>query len=151
MLTPTTGDILHGIHRELQDQVLTELPRNSAAVRQLRSALHALQQAACTWDLQHTYLAGDNADLEATLVTLRELSGLTSRKGTIAIRQPSGTTDAHLRDLITLNLELQAELVAFQCDWRCAGTPDENVERTLIELHQRLVTRATVAAGVSGE
>ncbi|PPJ25578.1 hypothetical protein [Nocardia nova] len=151
MLTPTPGDLLAGIHRELKDQVLPELPPSGAAARQLRAALHTLDQVARTWDLQHSYIAADNLDLDATLTELVRLSGAPRQRAEHSFKGPTGATDETLRELLDRNLELQAELVAFQQDHPAAGEPDEDIDRVLAALHHRLVERAAIAAGVPND
>jgi hypothetical protein len=150
MVKPTPGDLLSGIHRELRAQVLPALPDGSAA-RQLRAALHALELVARTWDLQLPYTEADNADLEQTLTELERISRIPRSPGEPPRGPVTGVTDPALTAALTRNLRLQAELEAFQRNWRAAGRPEPAVDRTLLSLHRRMTARAALASGVADD
>jgi hypothetical protein len=150
VLKPTPGELLSGIHRELKAQVLPELPAGSAA-RQLRAALHALDLVARTWDLQSSYVAADNADLEQTLAELERISGLPRSPAGLSWEPVTGVADAALAAAMARNLELQSELEDFQRRRRAGGRSESAVDRTLLDLHQRMTARAALASGVADE
>ncbi|CAN5201448.1 hypothetical protein BH09ACT10_BH09ACT10_08310 [soil metagenome] len=147
MLRPTPGELLLGIQRELKSQVLPELPAGAAA-RQLRAALYALEQVARTWDLQATYAAADNEDLEKTIAALASMSSLPRSQPDLSGESFPGTTDPTLLGAMARNLELQAELDHFQREWRASGRRDDAVESALSDVHHRMTARAEVAAGI---
>lgn len=149
MLRPTPGELLNGLRRELKDQVLPALPPGAVA-RQLRAALHVLDQLARTWDLQHSYLEADNADLEITIARLSRRTGLLSRSAAPMTAIPN-TTDRALCKLIARNGALQSELETWQRDWRASERCDEEVDHLLLALHMRMASRAALAGGVCDE
>ncbi|CAN5647875.1 hypothetical protein BH11ACT8_BH11ACT8_02090 [soil metagenome] len=147
-MTPTPGELLAGVHREICDQVLPHVPKGVVS-RQLRAALHTIDQVARTWDRQHAYLAADNADLEDTLDRLAELRGVSRSVPPHADPGPAqGVSDQGLKDALLRNAELQHELEDLQSNCHSTSVPHE-VDTELIALHHRMVSRASFAAGVT--
>jgi hypothetical protein len=147
MLRPTPGELLIGIHRELRDLVLPELPAGAVA-RQMRAALHALECVARTWDLQASYLTADNDDLEKTMASLAEIGAQPGVRSEPSYSEFPGTADPALLGLLRRNLELQTALDDLQRGRHARGDRDDEAERIIVELHQRMIARAEVAAGV---
>jgi hypothetical protein len=149
MLRPTPGELLHGVRRELREQVLPHVP-DGAPARQLRAALHVLGRLERSWDLLPAYLEADNADLDRTL------RAVTDRLGTSRADRPSagtpdvpGVQDQTLRDLIAQNACLQGELERVQRSLRRGTDTDLAIQTELHALHVRMAGRAARAAAVA--
>lgn len=118
MQRPSVGDLLGGLRRSLEAQILPELPDGNAS-RQLKAGLHLLARLERTWDLAVTCLLADNADIESTLEDLRPSEPwLVARLGaTPQEPPPSGFNDAGLRDAAQRNLHLHRILLDIaDCD-----------------------------------
>lgn len=150
MLKPTPGELLSGIHRELKDQVLPTLPAGTAA-RQLRAALHTIDHLARSWDLQHSYIAADNRDLNETLQRIADTSGTARQRFHREAAHVEGVSDEALAEKLMRNLHLQRELEAFQNTWRESRPRDEAIGSMIVRLHQRMVDRAAIAAGLTDQ
>lgn len=157
MLRPTPGELLAGIRRALQDQVLPHLP-DGAPARQLRAALHVLGRLERSWDLLPAYLQADNADLRHTLTDLAGRLGATwTDRPPTGDEHAPGVQDPTLRSLIVQNAHLQDELDRVQQQNRARRNGDtETAAETAAEidteihaLHTRMSHRAARAAAVA--
>ncbi len=66
MFKPTTGDLLRGIRKGLEQSVLPELS-SGGAQRQLKAALHVLRRLERSWNRLPSYLDAENRDIRNTL------------------------------------------------------------------------------------
>jgi hypothetical protein len=103
VLRPSTGELLAGLRASLTDGVLPALPKG-AAQGQLKAALHLLGRLANSWDLAHSHIAQDNADMEQVLGPLADVPA--------PAEGPPGYNDPALRLAAARNLQLQAILAA---------------------------------------
>lgn len=112
MQRPSTGELLGGLRRVLDTEVLATL-LDGAGRRQLKAALHLIGRLERTWDLAGAHLAADNADIEATLAAfLPEEDGLAERlERAGAGPEPGGYNDPALRSLAARNLALHLVLL----------------------------------------
>lgn len=101
MLRPSTGELLSGLRASLTKGVLPAIPKGDAA-SQLKAALHLLGRLEKSWDLAHTHLAQDNADLERVLGPDADVPPPAG--------EPPGYNDPDLRRAAARNLQLQAIL-----------------------------------------
>lgn len=145
MLRPTVGELLEGVRAQLTAQVLPFVPAG-AETRQLKAALHVLRMVATTWDRQHTRLAADNADIDATIEAFCSRTGLARepRDGPAAKSEDRfpGVRDEELRRLMARNESLQEELVALQQRRRGHRDTDPSADQLLLELYIRTTARA---------
>ncbi|GAB25472.1 hypothetical protein GOPIP_084_00550 [Gordonia polyisoprenivorans NBRC 16320 = JCM 10675] len=148
MILPTPGELLTGVHRELRDQVLSELPPG-VATRQMRAALHVLEQVARSWDRQHGYIVSDNADLDETLTTLSQLLGRTRDRSPHDAQMTARAASTDFDEAVEVNIALQTELEKIQREIRHTSTRDARARATLMALHTRMVHRAEYALGVA--
>jgi hypothetical protein len=68
MIHPTSADLLTGVEAALRETVLPELPRGTAARKQLQAALEILRHVAHALPIEAAALAADNADMAEVLV-----------------------------------------------------------------------------------
>ena len=101
MLRPSTGELLSGLRASLTKGVLPAIPKGDAA-SQLKAALHLLGRLENSWDLAHTHIAQDNADMEWILGPLADVPP--------PAEEPPGYNDPALRQAAARNLQLQAIL-----------------------------------------
>lgn len=66
MQRPNPGELLKGLRRSLEDEVLPALPRG-VPHQQMKAALHLIGRLERSWDLTASHLRDDNADIEAVL------------------------------------------------------------------------------------
>ncbi|GGY90581.1 hypothetical protein ACFSTD_19510 [Novosphingobium colocasiae] len=104
MQRPSTGELLAGLGRALETEVLAALPDGTAR-RQLKAAVHLISRLERIWDLTPAHLAADNADIEATLAALGYQDPVA------ATAAPRGYNDPALRALAARNLALQEALL----------------------------------------
>ncbi len=130
MLRPSTGELLSGLRASLIKGVLPSLPKGDAA-SQLKAALHLLGRLEKSWDLAHTHLAEDNADIEWILGPLADVP---PRAG-----EPPGYNDPALRQAAARNLQLQAILAGQE--------PSPEIEA----LYRRMTARDSRYVGDEGE
>jgi hypothetical protein len=105
VLRPSTGELLAGLHGSLTSGVLPSLPKGEAQ-SQLKAALHLLGRLEKSWDLAHSHVAEDNADMERVLGPLADVPP--------SAEQPAGYNDPALRRAAARNLQLQAILAEQQ-------------------------------------
>jgi hypothetical protein len=67
MIHPTSADLLKGVEEALRETVLPELPRGTAARKQMQAALEILRHVAHALPMEAATLAADNADMAAVL------------------------------------------------------------------------------------
>jgi hypothetical protein len=120
VLRPSTGELLAGLRASLADGVLPALPEG-AAQSQLKAALHLLGRLAKSWDLAHSHIAQDNAEMEEVLGPLADVPA--------PAEMPPGYNDPDLRHAAARNFQLQAILAAQQ------PTPEIDA------LHRRMAAR----------
>jgi hypothetical protein len=101
MLRPSTGELLAGLRASLTEGVLPSIPKG-AAHSQLKAALHLLGRLEKSWDLTHSHIAKDNADMEQVLGQLAAVPP--------PAEEPAGYNDPALRLAAARNLQLQAIL-----------------------------------------
>ncbi|HEX3612681.1 MAG TPA: hypothetical protein VHU88_13425 [Sporichthyaceae bacterium] len=147
MLRPTPGELLALTREALTTQVLPAVPAGAAA-RQLKAAIHILDQLERTWDLMPAYVAEDNADLRATLAQIGTRTGLVPTHRVDWQQPVPGVQDGALAGSIHENERLQADLDDIQQAWRNSDTLDPAVDALLFDLHQRMSDRARRAAGL---
>jgi hypothetical protein len=105
MLRPSTGELLGGLRESLTKTVLPSLPKGEAH-SQMKAALHLLGRLEASWDLAHTHIADDNADMELVLGQFADVPPPSE--------EPTGYNDPALRQAAARNLQLQAILVEQQ-------------------------------------
>lgn len=101
MLRPSTGELLAGLRASLTLGLLPSLPKGEAH-SQMKAALHLLGRLEKIWDLAHSHIAQDNADLERVLGPLADVPPPAD--------EPAGYNDPALRQAAARNLQLQAIL-----------------------------------------
>jgi hypothetical protein len=101
VLRPSTGELLAGLRASLSTGVLPSLPRGDAH-SQMKAALHLLGRLEKCWDLAHSHITEDNADMERVLGPRANVPAPT--------QDPPGYNDPHLRKAAARNLQLQAIL-----------------------------------------
>jgi hypothetical protein len=94
-----------GLRASLSTGVLPSLPRGEAH-SQLKAALHLLGRLEKCWDLAHSHIAQDNADMERVLGPLADAPP--------PAEEPAGYNDPALRRAAARNLQLQAVLAGQQ-------------------------------------
>ncbi|QKR98356.1 hypothetical protein F9288_00900 [Sphingomonas sp. CL5.1] len=117
MLRPNAGELLGGLRRSLEEQVLPALPRG-VPQQQLKAALHLIRRLQRSWDLAPSHLREDNADMTATLGALFAARGgadVEDRLGAAPRPAVPGFNDPALAAAATRNLMLQ-QLVAEEPD-----------------------------------
>ena len=98
MQRPNPGELLAGLRRSLQEQVLPALPRG-VPQQQLKAALHLIGRLERSWDLAVSHLAEDNADIAEVLGAMLPAEGpqsLEARLAAIPAEQPGGYNDPAL-------------------------------------------------------
>lgn len=108
MQRPNPGELLAGLRRSLQEQVLPALPRG-VPQQQLKAALHLIGRLERSWDLAASHLAEDNADIAAVLGALLPADGPQSLEGRLAAipaGKPEGYNDPALGAVAQRNLAL---------------------------------------------
>jgi ABC-type oligopeptide transport system substrate-binding subunit len=105
MLRPSTGELLAGLHSSLTSAVLPSLPKGEA-YSQLKAALHLLARLEKSWDLAHSHIAEDNADMERVLGPLADMP--------TPAEELFGYNDPELRQAAARNLLLQTILAKQQ-------------------------------------
>jgi hypothetical protein len=105
MLRPNTGELLAGLRASLTEGVLPLLPKGDAH-SQLKAALHLLGRLARSWDLAHSHIAEDNADMELVLGARADVP--------LPVEEPAGYNDPALRRAAARNLQLQTVLAGHQ-------------------------------------
>jgi hypothetical protein len=101
LLRPSTGELLAGLRASLATGVLPSIPKGEAH-SQLKAALHLLGRLAKSWDMAHSHVAQDNADIEWVLGQLADAPP--------PAEEPAGYNDPALRLAAARNLQLQAVL-----------------------------------------
>jgi hypothetical protein len=101
VLRPSTGELLEGLRASLTTGVLPSLPKGEAH-SQLKAALHLLGRLAKSWDMAHTHIAQNNADMEQVLGPLADAPP--------PAEELPGYNDPALRQAAARNLQLQAIL-----------------------------------------
>jgi hypothetical protein len=101
VLRPSTGELLAGLRDSLTKGVLPSLPKGEVH-SQMKAALHLLGRLERSWDLAHSHVAKDNADMEQVLGSLADVPPATE--------DPAGFNDPILRQAAARNLQLQAIL-----------------------------------------
>ncbi|MFA7587453.1 MAG: hypothetical protein WCY11_14880 [Novosphingobium sp.] len=113
MQRPNTGELLRGLRKSLNEQVLPALPKG-VPYQQMKAALHLMARLERTWDLATSHLADDNADIEAVLGDLLPSDGagsLDERLSATEAMTPAGYNDAGLREAAERNLALHQVLL----------------------------------------
>jgi hypothetical protein len=126
MLRPSTGELLAGLRASLTAGVLPSIPKGEA-FRQLKAALHLLGRLEKCWDLAHSQIAQDNADIEQVLGRLAAVPP--------PAEESAGYNDPALRMAAARNLQLQAILAEQQ--------PSPEIE----SLYRRMSARDSRAIG----
>jgi hypothetical protein len=98
VLRPSTGDLLAGLRSSLTNSVLPILPKGEAH-SQMKAALHLLRRLEQSWDLAHTHIAEDNADIERVIGPLAVVLP--------SVEDPTGYNDPALRKAAARNVQLQ--------------------------------------------
>jgi hypothetical protein len=126
VLRPSTGELLAGLRASLSTGVLPSLPKGEAH-SQMKAALHLLGRLEKSWDLAHSHVAEDNADMERVLGPLADVLP--------PAEEPVGYNDPALRQAAARNLQLQAVLAGREV------TPE------IEALYRRMSARASRAIG----
>lgn len=126
MLRPSTGELLAGLRASLTEGVLPAIPKG-AAHSQLKAAIHLLGRLEKSWDLAHSHITQDNADMEQVLGPLADAPP--------PFDAPTGYNDPALRLAVARNLQLQAILAGQE--------PSPEIEA----LHRRMSARDSRAIG----
>lgn len=126
MLRPSTGELLAGLCASLTAGVLPSIPKG-AAHSQLKAALHLLGRLEQSWDLAHSHIAQDNADMARVLGALADVPPPAD--------MPPGFNDPDLRQAAARNLQLQAILAGQE--------PSPEIDA----LHRRMNARDSRYAG----
>jgi hypothetical protein len=98
MLRPSVGELLAGLRASLTNGVLPSFPKGDAQ-SQLKAAIHLLGRLEKSWDLAHSHIARDNADMERVLGPLADAPP--------SADEPAGYNDHALRKAAARNLQLQ--------------------------------------------
>jgi len=120
MIRPTDPDLLGGVAASLEQTVLPDLARGTAARRQLQAAIGILRRIAFALPQRAGSIAADNADMAETLRRI-EMSNL--EFATL----PDDPSARHLA--------LQEMLSAL------ADSPDDAVQTILTALYRRMIDR----------
>lgn len=137
MQRPNPGELLAGLRRSLQEQVLPALARG-VPQQQLKAALHLIGRLERSWDLAASHLAEDNADIEAVLGALLPADGpqsLEVRLAAMPVEKPRGYNDPALAAAAQRNVALHQLLL------EQAETPE------LRALFQRMAVRDAIYVG----
>ncbi len=118
MIHPTSADMLNGVEEALRETVLPELPRGTAARKQLQAALEILRHVAHALPTEAVTLAADNADMAEVLAT-------------------AGAAVPTKADPVEQNLTLQQAIADLQ-----AGEQRAEVAPLIVALHKRMTDRA---------
>ena len=128
MIHPTNQNLLLGVVDALQETVLPELPRGTAARKQLQAALAILRRLAVSLDKGASTLAADNADMEAALHKIDEMM-----PGMVPVN-PLAYRNYALQQML---VDVQERLLALPPDDR------SQVAALLTSLHKSLMDRAS--------
>jgi hypothetical protein len=123
MIHPTDEQLLGGIVKALQDTVLPDLARGSAARKQLQAAIETLRRMAFAAPGRDAVLAADNADMADVLRRIEDILG-------------QAPTSFGNDDEAELNRALQQKLADLQADIPPDLTP------LLTQLYARMTDRA---------
>lgn len=113
MQRPNPGELLNGLRRSLEDQVLPALPPGIPQ-QQLKAALHLIGRLERSWDMAARHLAEDNADIEAVLGSILPVQGsrsLEARLAAMGTELPAGYNDPALAAAAQRNLALHQLLL----------------------------------------
>ena len=117
MIRPSDPDLLSGVAASLENSVLPELARGTAARRQLQAAIAILRRMAFAMPRRDDAIAADIADMSETLARMGQLVGVL----------PDETAARHLA--------LQAAVAAL------ADIRDDAVQTALTDLYRRMTER----------
>lgn len=137
MQRPNPGELLAGLRRSLEEEVLPALPKG-VPHQQMKAALHLIGRLARSWDLTASHLRDDNADIEALLAaTLPQGldAMLDSRIAAIPAEMTNGFNDDGLAAAARRNAALH-EILCEQAD-----TPERRA------LFERMAARDAVYVG----
>ncbi|QUT06868.1 hypothetical protein KFK14_05355 [Sphingobium phenoxybenzoativorans] len=137
MQRPNPGDLLRGLRRGLEEQVLPAVPKG-VPYQQLKAALHLIGRLERCWDTAASHLASDNADIQAVLSGLLPQSGAQSLQAQLLDVPASvvtGFNDPDLAAAAKRNLELHHVLAK------------QDTSAEIQSLYERMVARDAIYVG----
>jgi hypothetical protein len=118
MIHPTSADLLNGVEAALRKTVLPELPRGTAARKQMQAALEILRHVAHALPAEAATLMADNADMAEVLTK-------------------AGVVVPEKADPVDQNLALQQAIADLQ-----AGEQRTQITPLIVALHKSMTVRA---------
>lgn len=137
MQRPNPGDLLRGLKRGLEEQVLPAVPKGLPH-QQLKAALHLIGRLERCWDTAASHLASDNADIEAVLSGLLPRSGPQSLQAqllTVPASVVTGFNDPEVAAAARRNLQLHHVLT------------EQDASAEIQSLYERMVARDAIYVG----
>lgn len=134
MQRPNPGELLRGLQRGLEEQVLPAVPKG-VPHQQLKAALHLLGRLERCWDTAASHFFADNADIEAVLLSLLPASGpqsLQARLRDVPSSDITGFNDPGVAAAAKRNLDLHHVLAEQEASAEIQGLYERMVARDAI-------------------